>query len=338
MPSTALDPSYDLARRLTTIEANLRALATQPVLLNASTGQDGGRGLSTDTNGLHLFNPSGQEVIRLDTTTGTLVAFGDVGQAALTAGGSVGSTVPVLSWFTSDGAGVQTAGGTIFQSYNELVISGPKTSANGASQAVMSARDSGGWVKAYGSAGTGAAYLNIANAGTFFVGNWAGTCGVYTTAQNGPVLVVGGLTVSGTKNFVMDHPTKPGHSLKHASTESPHNGVEYWGSGTLDAAGEAVVELPEYFEALTYVANRNVQLTPVGSTAAPLGADRIADGKFTVYGSPGHEFNWLVKAVRCSNNPDEPVDFDVVSVKDTTPPQAPPADLPADVSPVSAAC
>jgi hypothetical protein len=325
MVNAILDSSHELIRRFQNLERNVRDLSTQPILLHASTGQDGGKGLTIDVNGLHLFGPAGVEVIQLDTNTGTLFALGDVGQASLTAGGSIGSTVPILSFRTFDGGGVQTAGAQVFQSYNELVISGPSTSTNGSSNAVISAKDSGAWAKVYGSAGSGVAYLNITNTGTFYLGNWAGTAGVYTTAQNGPILVTGGLTVSGTKNFVMDHPTTPGWSLKHASTESPHNGVEYWGSATLDATGQAVIELPAYFEALTYPDNRNIQLTPIGRTTVPMSADRIASGKFTAYGNAGQEFDWLVKAVRKSTNPNEPIDFTVEGPKESTPPPAPPA-------------
>ncbi|GAB3558812.1 hypothetical protein GCM10027405_05580 [Arthrobacter alkaliphilus] len=325
MVNAILGMDQGLVQRFLNIERQLRALGTQPILLNASTGQDGGKGISTDLNGLHLYGPAGVEVIHLDTNTGTLFAVGDVGQASLTAGGSVGSTVPILAFRTFDGGGVQTAGAQVFQSYNELVIAGPSTSTNGSSNAVISAKDSGAWAKVYGSTGSGAAYLNITNTGTFYLGNWAGTAGVYTTAQNGPILVTGGLTVSGTKNFVMDHPTTPGWSLKHASTESPHNGVEYWGSGTLDSTGQAVITLPGYFEALTYPENRNIQLTPIGRATVPMSADRIANGKFTGYGSAGQEFDWLVKAVRKSTNPNEPIDFTVEGPKESTPPPAPPA-------------
>lgn len=335
MVNPLLDPSYDLARRLQNIENTLRAMATQPILQNASTGQDGGKGVSTDMDGLHLFNPSGFEVVHLDTNTGSLIAFGDVGRATLTAGGTVGSTVPVLIFDTFDGGGVQTAGAQIFQSFNELILSGPKTSTNGSSQAVISAKDSGAWARAYGSSGAGAAYLAVNSSGTFYLGNWAATAGVYTAAQNGPVLVVGGLTVSGTKNFVMDHPSQPGYSLKHASTESPHNGVEYWGSGILDGNGESAVVLPDYFEALTHDEDRAVHVTAIGRATVPVTADRIVDGTFTVHGAAGQEFDWLVKAVRRSTNPNEPIDFAVVSVKDTAPPPAPPTDVAMDIAPAA---
>lgn len=329
MVNGILGMDYDFVRRLQDIERNIRDIANQPILLHASTGQDGGKGLSTDINGLHLFTPSGLEVIRLDTNTGTFFAIGKVGQISISGGADIGSTVPLIEFSTTDGGGVQSYPGMIFQSYNELILQGPQTTTNLLSSAILSAKDTGAWAKAYDTTGAGAAYLNVTNAGTFYLGNWGGTAGIYTTAKAGPVLITGGLTVTGTKNFVMDHPTKPGYILKHASTESPHNGVEYWGTVTLDSNGEAVVVLPAYFEALTAPDNRNVQVTAIGRATVPVSADRISGGSFTVYGAAGQEVDWLVKAVRQSTNPAEPIDFEVVSVKDTTPP-AGPVDSPTD--------
>ncbi|QAY16131.1 hypothetical protein SEA_SONALI_19 [Arthrobacter phage Sonali] len=326
MVNPILDPSYDLARRIQDIENQLRSLATSPILLNASTGQDGAAGLTTDTNGLHAYNASGVEVISIDTATGGVRAAGAVGSLSMLSGAEYGYTVPVLYWSTTDGGGVQSAGSVLYQSYNELVLNGPRTSTNSSSQAVLSLKDINGQLRAFNTSGAGACYLSLNNSGTFWLGNWAATAGVYTSAQNGPVLVIGGLTVSGTKNFVMDHPTIPGWSLKHASTESPHNGVEYWDTVTLDESGEVRVELPGYFEALTYAEGRNIQLTPIGRATVPVSADRITDGAFTIYGAPGQEVDWLVKAVRRSTNPDEPIDFDVEGPKENTPPPPPPPD------------
>ena len=72
MPQPYLGPEHDLAQRLKNIEAVLAALSTQPVLLHASTGSDVGRpGLATDTNGLHVFNSAGTELITLASSDGS---------------------------------------------------------------------------------------------------------------------------------------------------------------------------------------------------------------------------------------------------------------------------
>lgn len=73
-----LGTEYEFAQRIAALEAQSRAQATSPILLNASTGQDGGLGLTTDINGLHLFNPAGVEDITLSTADGSANFNGNV--------------------------------------------------------------------------------------------------------------------------------------------------------------------------------------------------------------------------------------------------------------------
>ena len=118
------------------------------------------------------------------------------------------------------------------------------------------------------------------------------------TAQiTGGLNVYGGLSVlSGTKNFVMPHPTKPGMELVHAATESPYSGIEYWDSGTLNQDGYWIVELPEYFEPIAAKDHRLVQVfSPSG---AALTWTEIMDGQFMIEGPAGAPFGWTVKARR----------------------------------------
>lgn len=105
------------------------------------------------------------------------------------------------------------------------------------------------------------------------------------------------LDTLGSKNFRMPHPTKPQHWLRHGATESPVSGTEYAGRTTIGDDGSAEVELPEYFEALNKPENRTVQITPVGRPFQ-VGADEVREGKVTVYGEPGRDVFWLVKAER----------------------------------------
>ncbi|MCO4257420.1 tail fiber domain-containing protein [Pseudarthrobacter cellobiosi] len=79
MVNAQLGLSYELTQTIANIQRQLTALATQPILLNASTGQDGGKGLTTDKDGLHVFNPAGKEAARLQTVDGALVMFNDAG-------------------------------------------------------------------------------------------------------------------------------------------------------------------------------------------------------------------------------------------------------------------
>ena len=114
------------------------------------------------------------------------------------------------------------------------------------------------------------------------------------TQVTGPLDVNGAFTAT-SKSFRIVHPTKPDMMLLHGVTESPVHGVEYWGDDVIGADGSAVVELPEYFEALTAVDGRSVFVTGRGFAAD---WDDIADGQFRVYGSRGDRFSWLVKAAR----------------------------------------
>lgn len=129
-------------------------------------------------------------------------------------------------------------------------------------------------------------------------GNSNGAVTIYPYGT-GKCQVYGNFAVTGTKAFLMDHPVYPDTmELMHAATESPVNGVEYWGTVTLDVTGQATATLPGYFEALTSATGRNIQLTPIGRATVQVSADRIVDGAFVVYGAPGQEVDWLVKAAR----------------------------------------
>ena len=93
----------------------------------------------------------------------------------------------------------------------------------------------------------------------------------------------------------MDHPTKLGYELLHASTESPVSGVEYWGRGVVGAEGSAVVDLPEYFGALIKPGTDHIAVTGNGGQVA---WTDILDNQFIVSGAAGTAFTWLVKAER----------------------------------------
>ena len=122
--------------------------------------------------------------------------------------------------------------------------------------------------------------------------------------QGGFTTIYGDLNVSGAKNFRIPHPCKPDKLLFHSAIEGPECAVFYRGEGeTVD--GVAVIELPDYFEALVKPGQRTVQLTerfdddddPV--LGSHLATGRVKDGKFTVRSSvPSAKFYWEVKAVR----------------------------------------
>jgi len=63
------------------------------------------------------------------------------------------------------------------------------------------------------------------------------------------------------KNFVIDHPTKPGKKLVHTCLEGPENGVYVRGK----VLNRNYIELPEYWSGLVDETTITVSLTPIGS-------------------------------------------------------------------------
>jgi hypothetical protein len=125
----------------------------------------------------------------------------------------------------------------------------------------------------------------------------------------GNILAEGDVVARGAKKFVINHPTQPGKKLVHAAIEGPEAAVYYRGESQL-RDGKAVIELPQYFEALTAPHGRTVMLTLVD------GFDRLAvqrqsgtqvkDGRFIVIcDNPAstQSFNWEVKAQRADIPP-----------------------------------
>ncbi len=122
-------------------------------------------------------------------------------------------------------------------------------------------------------------------------GGWAGYF-------NGDVDVTGTLSKGGG-SFKIDHPLDPENKyLYHSFVESPDMMNVYNGNVVTDANGEAVIELPGYFDAL----NRDFryQLTAIGGPGPNLYvAEKIANNRFRIAGGePGMEVSWQVTGVR----------------------------------------
>ncbi len=96
----------------------------------------------------------------------------------------------------------------------------------------------------------------------------------------------------------IDHPLDPANKyLEHSSVESSEMKNIYDGTVTTDASGEAVVELPDWFEAL----NRDFryQLTTIGQPAQAWIASKIANHSFTIKtDKPNVEISWQVTGIR----------------------------------------
>ncbi|PIR83822.1 hypothetical protein COU18_02445 [Candidatus Kaiserbacteria bacterium CG10_big_fil_rev_8_21_14_0_10_51_14] len=110
--------------------------------------------------------------------------------------------------------------------------------------------------------------------------------------------ITGSIT-KGSGTFVIDHPQKPRtHLLYHSFVESPDVKNLYDGVVVLGAGGEAVVHLPNYFEALNK--DFRYQLKPIGSAMPNLHIkEEIANNQFTIAGGvPGGRVSWQVTGVR----------------------------------------
>jgi len=170
----------------------------------------------------------------------------------------------------------------------------------------------GGRFESSSTSGIGVFGWAYAGSGTVY-----GVFGQGSVAPGGyGVYAAGDMGASGTKPFRIDHPDDPANQyLLHYAAESPEVINFYSGKATLDAAGEAVVELPHYFARINkdprytltavgapmpmlHVAEEIDEATlSAGATAepgeaAPTCSFRIAGG------APGAKVSWRVEALR----------------------------------------
>ncbi|MDI6804573.1 MAG: hypothetical protein QME58_12140 [Bacteroidota bacterium] len=108
-----------------------------------------------------------------------------------------------------------------------------------------------------------------------------------------------GILSKSAGSFKIDHPLDPGNKyLYHSFVESPDMMNVYNGNITLDANGEALVELPAYFEALN--SDYRYQLTAIGAPGPNLYiAQKISGNRFKIAGGqPGMEVSWQATGIR----------------------------------------
>ncbi len=119
---------------------------------------------------------------------------------------------------------------------------------------------------------------------------------------NNNVHITGTLT-KGAGSFLIDHPLDPENKLlRHSFVESPENLLIYRGKVSLDENGEAIVEMPDYFIALTKEDEASIHLTPVGRPFLTGAEWNKGFRSFTVYGDADRDVFWEVLVDR-----DDPV-------------------------------
>jgi len=140
----------------------------------------------------------------------------------------------------------------------------------------------------YGSADGGAV-----NYGVYGTTPGPGYAGYFSGATH-----VNGTFTATVKSFKIDHPLDPENKyLVHSCVESDEMMNIYNGNATLDARGEATVEMPDWFEALNQ--DFRYQLTCIGGFAPVYVAETVRDGRFMIAGGePGMVISWQVTGVR----------------------------------------
>jgi len=206
------------------------------------------------------------------------------GQSASTSGTGVLGVATAASGDTtgvygesasSDGQGVY--GKTTATSGTTYGLYGESASTNGRGVYGVATASSGTSIGVYGVTGSSSGYAG------YFVG---------------PVHVLGALSKS-AGSFKIDHPLDPANQyLYHSFVESPDMKNIYDGVVTLDTRGEAMVTLPDWFEALNQ--DFRYQLTPIGAAMPNLHvAEKIQGNTFRIGGGePGLEVSWQVTGIR----------------------------------------
>ena len=121
----------------------------------------------------------------------------------------------------------------------------------------------------------------------------SGYAGYFT----GDVRIIGTLSKS-AGSFKIDHPLDPANKyLQHSFVESPDMMNVYNGNIVLDGNGEAIVQLPDYFEALNK--DFRYQLTCIGGFAQVYISEEISGNRFRIAGgTPGMKVSWQVTGIR----------------------------------------
>ena len=161
-----------------------------------------------------------------------------------------------------------------------------------------SGNDSGG-EGVFGVGGLGSGPANRGGDGVFGLSGLAtsGAASGFAGRFVGNVDVQGTLTKTmGT--FKIDHPLDPENKyLYHSFVESPDMMNIYNGSITTDPNGEAIVEMPDYFDALNK--DFHYQLTVIGTFAQAIIATKMTNNHFVIRtNAPNVEVSWTVTGVR----------------------------------------
>ena len=262
----------------------ISALAAAPnrsAVLARNTG--GGFGVYADVtgNGFGVWARSGGQAVHGETTGNADAVVGRNGTAGRSG---------VYGLHT--GAGIGVTG----RSTSGLGVLGDSGGDNGVMGQSSSSGDSG----VYGlntNGGFGVAGRTNANSGIFAAVFGENTGGGYAAYFSGATNTRGTSTASlGT--YTIDHPQDPANKyLNMAAVSGPEAMSVYNCNVTTDAAGDAVVVLPSYVEALNK--DFRYQLTVIGTFAQAIVSTEIQKNTFTIKtDKPNVKVSWQVTGVR----------------------------------------
>lgn len=205
-----------------------------------------------------------------------------------TAGGTLSKRLRV----NANVAGVQATGGN-FSNFGALFVHNAASNGYGIVSKMAETAD-----VAIGTATTPAAAL-------VGVSGQTNVHGIYATAKAGTAAIVvdGDVKINGVLSkqsgqFRIDHPLDPTNKyLNHSFVESPDMKNIYDGVVVLDSNGEAIVNLPSWFEVLNK--DLRYQLTCIGGYAPVYIAQEVHQQQFKIAGGvPGLKVSWQITGVR----------------------------------------
>jgi hypothetical protein len=156
-----------------------------------------------------------------------------------------------------------------------------------------------------GTSTNGAGVYGFSNTGFGVEGSSNDSYGIYGYSSNNFAayfdgnIFVGGNCTGCLGASRIDHPLDPANKyLQHAAVQSQEMLNVYNGNVTLDAKGEAWIQLPEWFEALNK--DFRYQLTAIGAPGPNLYiAEKVKGNRFKIAGGvPRTEVSWQVTGVR----------------------------------------
>jgi len=131
--------------------------------------------------------------------------------------------------------------------------------------------------------------LGFSTGGTYY--------GVYSTT--------GDIGATGTKSFVVPHPTDPSRIIRYISMEGPEAGTYFRGRGRLEDR-IAIIDVPESFRLVTEEDGLSIQVTPIGGSAS-LWIQEVGLNRIVVRGPRDLEFFYTVNGVRKGYSAFEPL-------------------------------